>query len=472
MHSFSSHSFTLTLISLCVCTLLSTIVLAKLPATATLPPVPGPLADSTRSQQNQDVGPVLARAHSIPDTSDSDVTVKSRLNSTVLYDIQHLRPTHVQTAGMIWKGFSHEWQRSLLGFETPHRLGSFCNGILDVNATSFGGHSAVTGIVNTTFTPGVNGDYAYPTTYLSGWGRYNGFDKILGGKTQVEYSFTDHSTQTAVPTANTSLRTTAIIDMSNFATAEAALVSISGLRIDMHCNPELQPPHDICNSNGIWPSRLWVEIEQCDAGSDSAGMPILNCTISMDLFRSWTPTHGGGKPFNYAMTFNISVYLSIVGGLQSNFAATIGDPVMTDSEIHQGVSAGGSSINGQVGYPNATTTIQGFGFQLKYTKGHPNLGRYLEHLVFHVSDAGYSPQTGVMNYKFQTGYVSPSTVDKADVEYFIKPGLLQFVDEALAMTPEQSVNGTICVSGPTFKCASKHLQNDHNDAVPVTIPLV
>ena len=56
----------------------------------------------------------------------------------------------------IWHGFKHEWQRKFAGkFETPHRMGSIRNRLYNDEMAQF------------TFTPGVNGDYAFPKLFYS-----------------------------------------------------------------------------------------------------------------------------------------------------------------------------------------------------------------------------------------------------------------------------------------------------------------
>jgi hypothetical protein len=51
-----------------------------------------------------------------------------------------------------WSGFDYEWLRDIGGLTTPHRMGSL-------------GSEVHEGRVDYSFTPGVDGDYATPTTY-------------------------------------------------------------------------------------------------------------------------------------------------------------------------------------------------------------------------------------------------------------------------------------------------------------------
>lgn len=37
-------------------------------------------------------------------------------------------------------------------------------------------------------------------------------------------------------------------------------------------------------------------------------MQVIDCTLLFNLGRGWTPSHGGGKPYNYQMAFNATVH--------------------------------------------------------------------------------------------------------------------------------------------------------------------
>jgi hypothetical protein len=52
------------------------------------------------------------------------------------------------TSAVVWHGFDVSWNRKILGFATPHRLGSFANYLTSSDATA-------APALNVTFTPGV-----------------------------------------------------------------------------------------------------------------------------------------------------------------------------------------------------------------------------------------------------------------------------------------------------------------------------
>lgn len=93
----------------------------------------------------------------------------------------------------VWQGFEHRWERRALKVvETPHRMGSFANYILneEFNSTSQSFQA------NQTFTPGVNGDYSYPKTYFSLLSNVGVINDV------IDFQFFDQSTQTDNPMAS------------------------------------------------------------------------------------------------------------------------------------------------------------------------------------------------------------------------------------------------------------------------------
>ena len=63
---------------------------------------------------------------------------------------------------IIWQGFKHQWERSLVGFNTPHRMGSIQNRIIEKSSED----NEIRAVANFTFTPGVNGDFAHPEAFF------------------------------------------------------------------------------------------------------------------------------------------------------------------------------------------------------------------------------------------------------------------------------------------------------------------
>lgn len=138
----------------------------------------------------------------------------------------------------------------MVGFETPHRIGSIKNQIgNDVER----GDSVISGNAETTFTPGVNGDFSKPQTFYSAlfWEE----DSIQTLAHTAKFSFNDSCVYTGEykdhPEANTTLRVKFEIDQGGYDDAKAIL---QGYDIQMKCFGEN------CNSDGIWPFVLDVGV--------------------------------------------------------------------------------------------------------------------------------------------------------------------------------------------------------------------
>eukprot|EP01137_Pigoraptor_chileana_P021128 Opistho-2@84450 len=88
-----------------------------------------------------------------------------------------------QTPFLVWTGFDHQWQRQVLGFQTPHRMGTFANWIELTSDDDSGGVSAT---AHFSFTPGVDGDFGKTALFSS-----------VVKKSQAVSSASDHEPQSA-----------------------------------------------------------------------------------------------------------------------------------------------------------------------------------------------------------------------------------------------------------------------------------
>ena len=117
---------------------------------------------------------------------------------------------------------------------------------------------------------GVDGDYAHPQVLYTS----------LDGNKLVHHrvaSWRAHDRVNSDDTASIHLE-----QPLNNTVSGAIGVVLSGIRIDMRCVDSQQPAGRTCNSNGIWPSALFVDV--------------LGPKVVFNLTRTWTPLHGGGKP--------------------------------------------------------------------------------------------------------------------------------------------------------------------------------
>merc|ERR1719158_456759 len=205
----------------------------------------------------------------------------------------------------------------------------------------------------------------------------------------------------------------------------------------LHCDPDKQPAGDVCNSNGMWPFRLNVQLHDCgssQAAAGGGGGPVVaaSCTLDLDVFRAWNPADVPPveKPFNYRLDFNVTVYLTAMGAAAGNasssFAATPLSSVTAKSTIHDGLVQVEEWAQGRAGYAGALVGLPGFGFELLETDGLKKLGRYMERLVFSAEVLDYEPSTGKTAVQWRMGFNAPLTVFPCKVAYWLDTVLLHF----------------------------------------------
>lgn len=167
---------------------------------------------------------------------------------------QRLAPSiaAASNAGLIWQGFHWTWLRKVLGFETPHRLGSAASQLTNFssNCTPDGSpRCAVGGTYGVQFSPGVDGDYAFPKVYYTGVvSRDGSLVRFLFGN--WSFSFTDTSTADPVPHADTALLLNATIALPTaLDRSQTVSVSLQGFSLAMEC---IESTQHTCNSNATW----------------------------------------------------------------------------------------------------------------------------------------------------------------------------------------------------------------------------
>ena len=208
------------------------------------------------------------------------------------------REEDLNTGAFIWQGFQHKWQRSIFGFLTPHRVGSIENRIKN---HSFNYNSTSADFLFK-FTPGVNGDYAYPSTNFSiVFPKRKNYSNKVFLTSKISFNLIDEASRnSSFPHAETLYSENFEIPLKNYTSAE---VIMNGFNIDMKCTD------DSCNSNGIWPSKLTIDISNCKY---DRGNLTRNCELIFELNRGWTPAKGGGKAFNYKMSYNVDLEILII----------------------------------------------------------------------------------------------------------------------------------------------------------------
>jgi len=397
-------------------------------------------------------------------------------------------------AGFMWQGFRVEWLATAAGFRMPHRFGSFDSRIVAQDHAVSSSKWTATADAKFEFTPGVDGDYAEPLLQYSL--AYSPTVAVTRGK--VNFAFTDDvvgdydnpNSSGNFPKAETRARKRVSIPLNskqNFGRYDNYAVVLRGVTIDMEC--AAGQPGKSCNSNGLWPHRLYVAIDDC---THSGGK--LQCDFDLDIFRSWTPDKGGGKPLNDKMKFDVDVQYTVFGGNDGNFYARDTSLITRTGSIQAASmdtirKTGSRTTTGQAGYKNATMGLTAFGFELKKTgnaKNRGHLGRYLSGLDFRIADRAYNKSTGSMDWAYRVAFWAPTTVKQSDVTYYMRGKLLQFgadstVTSAVA-TPvagktiwlDRTASGKACMEGDFFKkCSNKGMPEDTKStkAIRVVTPL-
>ena len=152
---------------------------------------------------------------------------------------------------LLWQGFHFQWLRKTVGFETPHRLGSVAS-FITTSETCAGTQDQACKIIgdySVQFSPGVDGDYAFPGVYYSGLGSPNlSHLSILTGN--WSFSFSDNSTLKPMLHAETVVNLNASIVLDEYLNASQSVeVILQGFRIEMQC---LASSEHTCNSNAVW----------------------------------------------------------------------------------------------------------------------------------------------------------------------------------------------------------------------------
>ena len=176
----------------------------------------------------------------------------------------HPSRDEIMQPAMIWQGFHFQWLRRELGFETPHRLGSFASYISNVTSTCStprrgDGTCSALGTYHVQFTPGVSGDYAYPSVYYQAVTSTDAseIEIAVGNKT---FSFRDNSTAEPVPHADTSRYVNITIALSDsLSSPSRSQLLLRGFQVDMKCIVTADHP---CNSNAIWPYHFNLSVAQ------------------------------------------------------------------------------------------------------------------------------------------------------------------------------------------------------------------
>lgn len=355
------------------------------------------------------------------------------------------------TAAVIFQGFRYGWEREVLGFTTPHRLGSFAAYVEQAR------------YFVCRFTPGVDGDYAHPRLFYAVLGEEAPISSVNG---LWQHTAHDRAVQSDHPFAETRVQDTVVIAPStafgsSLGSDYDTAVVLNGFNISMECDAAC----GVCNSDGAWVYSLNMSISNCA----NQGSSIL-CEIAFGLGRGWTPTHGGGKSFNLCMTYHINLYFLAISYPRSAAAAVVSDAVEKLGWLSDGVASVLRSFETPSGAKPVFTGINAFGWDLLESDGHADRGRYLESYHFSVTQPLMSSEAS-FTYNVSLGLSDPIlTTVPSRVRYHVS-ALTLLLPSNGSLLATQHADATICKDDPAtaFYCSTHGLNASLVDSVPLQL---
>lgn len=315
-------------------------------------------------------------------------------------------------------------------------MGSVQNRIIETSLNN----DNLTADAHFSFTPGVNGDYAYPeASYV----HFNINDTSVFDTMDMdlEYTMTDsveHEPLSGAQQANQTY--TKLINIPHPQGLNMSEAVINGFDIQMKCLDKE------CNSNGIWPFDFKIAVHKVNETNDST---TFNFTHRIN--RAWTPSHGGGRALNQQMQFNVTMPLKFFffnedsGAVNKTLLQHSGS--LTDKndnpyyDIYPPVFP--NDFNGSA----MLTGINHLEFTLSNSK-YGDRGRYFESMLFHLLSADFYDgdyQSGFIRYEMGIG--SPRlTTYKSDIDYTMGLVSIAISKKAEPFVSEvQKVHGEVCI---------------------------
>eukprot|EP00008_Paramoeba_atlantica_P004686 CAMPEP_0201491390 /NCGR_PEP_ID=MMETSP0151_2-20130828/29672_1 /ASSEMBLY_ACC=CAM_ASM_000257 /TAXON_ID=200890 /ORGANISM="Paramoeba atlantica, Strain 621/1 / CCAP 1560/9" /LENGTH=349 /DNA_ID=CAMNT_0047877729 /DNA_START=188 /DNA_END=1237 /DNA_ORIENTATION=+ len=321
------------------------------------------------------------------------------------------------------------------------------------------------------FTPGVNGDYAYPQLNYVAIQNQDLYTSSTNRNFSV--SFEDHVepygfSQSLQARSSGSYVTTFDVNDLTSEGVNSFGVALRGFALEMECIEAHQPEGSTCNSNGIWPYNVSLNVGDC---TFHAGNGTLDCKVDLQLDRAWTPSEGGGKSLNQVMDYTATLYFTILGGMEGKVdfhypsaivehSTLYSDPV---NKTHVFTLPQNSNLT------EAFSVFSGFGFEFVETSGFTDLGRYMESFTFFLDDLSYD---GSSQLKVQSvmGITAPKTVFPSNTILRTQPMVVRMASMSTS-SQVGSVFGSVCVDDATFKCGLRGLPQQTSTSVPFSVPL-
>jgi hypothetical protein len=340
----------------------------------------------------------------------------------------------------LWQGFNHKWERAIFNFLTPHRIGSLGNRIMSENFNEMNSSAQI----EFTFTPGINGDYAFPSTNFSIIHSHEQSDTKFS-HSKIFLNFTDQA-EGNPPVASMRFLQNVSLPTYDYEQIESV---INGFDLKMKCLDEK------CNSNGIWPTKFFIDVSNCYQMNEE-----YICLFEFILERGWTPDNGTGKAFNYKMSYSVQVNILCIHSNPSNLAV-FSDEIHVQSDLHYGPISlkRNTTLEGKI-----VSGITAFGFELKKYKNYEALGRYIWAIQFELGN----PSNG-MDYNVSLNLNSAKwTTYFCETELLLKTKSFVFKDKEIKSNLKTS--GRVCKEDHSslFFCYLKGIPNKQSDLVNYT----
>lgn len=326
---------------------------------------------------------------------------------------------------LLWQGFDHEWLRYIVApndGRIPHRVSSLANylsyGVAD-------GKPLMTFAQDT----GVDGNYMHPS------GRAVSLSGSAYAQGVVRMSWQDRLVdQDEVPQARSQL----LYDIQLPASFQGGQLALQGLDLDLECVDTDQPDGEACNSDGMWPYLLALQLGDCTLRQQA-----YICPLKVNIYRGWTPNQGGvpglgeTKPLNQQLRYQLSVHVAAFDAADESLLFSPVQTVQQSADLlAYDIPPNRLRLAGQPGIAQGIPLLRGFGFMLtrpdsvgaQWAGFNPDVrqrGRYLARMQFELNDLEYQPEKGELALTSEMHVWAPETVVDSRVHTFMDVQLLQ-----------------------------------------------
>ncbi|NEP10100.1 MAG: hypothetical protein F6K14_07760 [Symploca sp. SIO2C1] len=343
----------------------------------------------------------------------------------------------------LWRGFGHDWLRTVLGFRVANRISQFKSYISEESFEAPENWKG-TAVFTMGQASGVDANFMYPKGYFGAI--YSPDLHIKHDKKELVWTDSSEGPD-EFPYAISQQSEEIEIDLAEMGASNANqyVIALSGISLQTMCDCNKQPDGKECNSDGMWPYHFEVKLSQCSREGN-----LLKCRLDVYIARAWTPNYGGApdfapqclkdilkKPYNDRLDFELKVQYTLIAGTDNALSVThvSGEPQKGEGHnIEPSISSVRLQGIGGGAYATAASVVTGFSFELFQTifdkEKYQRLGRYIGEWGFHTHDSSYESQTGELEVECSQNLWVPYTTLKTGVSYRTDLALLQLGDGA------------------------------------------